>query len=191
MKTTSGKEAPIPEEWSRDAYDAANAVSKLVSPVRERRDIHVDLASHDLMWSIAAPVIVGMRVAVANDAPQETAVGLDLDADPHGVRVIMPGDQMRIVGGTNGHVLWPPASRVFEVASGILAGERVQFILEPDPRPAGENSVIASAVLLRADESVLREPARLAALHRALAVCLATPGSQRARIRPTRYTEER
>lgn len=172
----SGSETPIQPEWTRAAFDTANEVRDLVDPIRVRGDVDVDLASSDLAWSVAVPVVVGSGVRVADDAPEATAVGLALDADAQSVQVIEPGDRMRIVGGTNGHMLWPPATRVFEVQSGALAGERVQFILEPDPRPAGEAAATAAVVLLRADEPVLADPVRLAALHRAVAVRLAAPG---------------
>ncbi len=171
----SASERPIPPEWTRAAFDAANAVRDLVASVRVHVNVDVDLASHDLSWTVAVPVVVGSGIPVADDAPEATAVRVALDAETHGIRVIKPGDRMRIVGGTNGHMLWPPATRVFEVQAGALAGERVQFVLEPDPRPAGDAAVTAAVTLLRADEPVLGDPLRLAALHRAVALCLLGP----------------
>jgi hypothetical protein len=172
----SGSETPIQPEWTRSAFDAANEVRGLVDPIRVRGDVDVDLASNDLEWTVAVPVVVGSGVPVADDAPVATAVGLALDSEAQGIRVIEPGDRMRIVGGTNGHMQWPPATRVFEVQSGALAGERVQFILEPDPRPAGDAAATAAVALLRADEPVLADPVRLATLHGTVALRFAATG---------------
>jgi hypothetical protein len=172
-----GSETPIQPEWTRAAFDAANEVRDLVASIRVHGSVDVDLASNDLAWTVAVPVVVGSGVPVADDAPEAMAVGLALDAVAHSVRIIEPGDRMRIVGGTNGHMGWPPATRVFEVQSGALVGERVQFILEPDPRPAGEAAATAAVALLRADEPVLADPVRLAALHRVVALHLAATDS--------------
>ena len=168
-----GDTEPIQPEWTQAAIDAANAVRDLFGAVCATRDKHVDLAPDVHRWSVAVPVLVGSGLPVADDAPEITAVGLALDPGAPDDRVIRPGDSMRIVGGTNGHMLWPPSTRVLEVETGRLAGERVQFILEPDPRPAGEGAVLAALSLLRADEPVLGEPLRLERLRREVALRLA------------------
>ena len=145
---------PLPEEFSRVAYDAAKIVTALMEPVC----VHARRWSPGFDLTVAVPVVVGKGVAVADGAPQATAVGITFSGDDAtGLRLLDPGDRLKSVGGTNGHLGWPPATEVFEVLSGSLAGSVVQFVLDPDPRPAGESAVTASAVLLRCDEPVLAD----------------------------------
>ena len=168
MDAMDTSERLTPSEWTRRAVDEANKVRCLVIPIREHRDVEADLGSPEIEWSVAVPVCVGPGIPVADGAPADaTAVGLALAVD-EGEGIIAPGDRMRVVGGTSGHTPWPPATRVFEVETGAMAGGRVQFVLDRDPRPAGPRAVTAALVLLRADEPVLGDPARLAALKREL-----------------------
>lgn len=159
-------------ERTEAALHAANTVRELFGAVRIHRNVDADLASDAHRWTVAVPVRVEPGLPVADDAPPLSAVGLELGPVHDDARVIRPGDAMRIVGGTNGHMMWPPASRVMDVETGDLAGARVQFILEPDPRPAGEGAVLAALALLRADEPVLNQPVRMQRLRRVVALRL-------------------
>jgi hypothetical protein len=155
-------ERPIPHEFSRAAYDDARSVAAVMDTVC----LHPRRWPPGFDWTVAVPVVVGTGIPVADDAPRATAVGiLFAGDDAAGLHVIEPGDRLRGVGGTNGHMIWPPATAVFEVLSGSLAGTRVQFVLDPDPRPAGESAATAGEVLLRVDEPVLADAIRLADLH--------------------------
>jgi hypothetical protein len=161
-------------ELTQAAFDLANAVRDLIGSVRVIGGIDADLASSSHQWSVVVPVLVGPGLPVADDAPDQSAIGLAPNQAHEGGRVIRPGDTMRIVGGTNGHMLWPPSTRIMEIETGQLAGERVQFILEPDPRPAGEAAVLAALALVRADEPALNDPVRLELLRRDVMVRLAS-----------------
>ena len=79
---------------------------------------------------------------------------------------------MVVVGGTPGHMLWPPETIVFDVLSGRLAGQRIEFVLNPDPRPAGQLAAACGAVIVGADERLLSDAARLASLREAAAIVL-------------------
>jgi hypothetical protein len=166
-------ERPMPQEFSRAAYNAANSIWALMRAACEYpRDW-----SPGVDWTVAIPVAVGTGVPVADDAPRATAVRiLFAGDDATGLGVIEPGDRLVAVGGTNGHMLWPPATVVFEVLSGSLTGSRVQFVLDPDPRPAGEAASTAGAALLRTDEPVFADVNRLSDLRAAITSVL-SPGS--------------
>ena len=155
-------ERPIPQEFSRAAYNAAKRVAALM----ETACFHPRRWSPAFDWTVAVPVVVSTGIPVADDAPEATAVRILVAGDDaSGLHVIDPGDRLQGVGGTNGHMNWPPATVVVEVLSGSLAGTRVQFILDPNPRPAGESAVTAGEVLLRIEEPVLTDAVRLAELH--------------------------
>lgn len=166
-------ERPIAQEFSRAAFNAANSLRALIRPTCEYpRDW-----SPELDWTVVMSVVVGTGVPVADDAPEATAVRiLFAGDDAGGLGVIEPGDRLAAVGGTNGHMRWPPATVVFEVLSGSLTGSRVQFVLDPDPRPAGEAAATAGAALLRTDEPAFADANRLSDLRTAITGVL-SPGS--------------
>jgi len=165
------QDPPIPDEFSRAADDAVGRVAAVMAPARK----HPGDGWPGFDWTVAVPVVVGSGIPIAHDAPEATARRiLFAHEDATGLDVIRPGDRLAGVGGTRGHMVWPPETAVFEVLSGSLAGTRVQFVLDPDPRPAGEAAVTAARVLLRTDEPVLADPVRLEKLHAAISRSLAS-----------------
>jgi hypothetical protein len=124
-------------------------------------------------WSVAIPVLVSTGVAVSEAATGTSAVSpVAADYKQDALDVLEPGARMVVVGGTPGHMFWPPETVVFDVLSGRLAGKRIEFILDPDPRPAGALAAACGAVIVRADERLLADPERLAWLREAAASVL-------------------
>jgi hypothetical protein len=84
------------------------------------------------------------------------SIGLTQAAEAHGLALALP-QEVEMARPTGG-------GRAPATLSGSLAGTRVQFVLDPDPRPAGESAATAGEVLLRVDEPVLADAVRLADL---------------------------
>lgn len=151
-----------PAEARDGTRDVLSEIERLMSELRTPGRSNPPLGGE---WTVAVPVVLGDGVAVADDAPTTTAVRLlGMDESGAGLALLAVGDRLRLVGGTHGHMVWPPATLIVEVLSGPQIGSRVQFIDDPDPRPAGDLAVMASRVLVGIDEPVLSDPARLAKL---------------------------
>ena len=118
-------------------------------------------------WSVAMPVAVSRDAAI-----QPVCGGLP----PSDGDVVLPGARLKVVGGTLGHIGWPAASVVFEVVGGLLAGRRVEFLIDPDPRPLGPLAAVCAALVVRADEPLLVDAETLAQFQADVARLIADAG---------------
>ncbi len=161
--------AGLPGEFDPMGYRLMTGLRDLVMPLVDGGSF----ADPGVEWSVAIPILVSTGVAVSDAAIGTTAISpAAADYNPDTRDVLAPGARMVVVGRTRGHMVWPPETVVFDVLSGRLAGQRIEFILDPDPRPAGVLAAACGAVIVRADERLLCDPERLASLREAAATML-------------------
>jgi hypothetical protein len=167
----------FPKEYHWPARELQRSVRELLRPLL-RGKAYLDWDVHDWeahpYWSVqpAAPEwSVAMAIAI-NRVAQSVAtskVATDCAYYPVGdglpsfdLSVIAPGTRLKVRDKTRGHMLWPPESVLLKVLTGPLAGRRIEFIEDPDPRPYGPLAVVCAALLVDADEPILNDAEALA-----------------------------